>query len=326
VIAPLQGRRILDLGALCAQEPHGLAAALATKLCRQYGAIVVRPLPVGGEPLARHAPLLPDGSSALDRFLNRGKSSGDTTGVFDAAVGDSAALAGIEARVKVRLSVFGPGEDPPMSELGLLALSGLLGIMGEASGPPARLAGHQPAYAAGLAACTGLLAALRAEGEEVVDISLLDVNAWLNWKVAAGTIVLGTAPSRGGDRADWFTVAARDGHVALVYQDKDWPALRDLIGDPALADTRFATRAGRRVNRAALLERLAPWFAARQRSEITAAAQAKRIPIGPVLYPQELLADAQNQARGFLGADGMPTLPLSWDGVRLQGQEETHGG
>ena len=260
MIAPLQGRRILDLGALCAQEPHGLAAALATKLCRQYGAIVVRPLPVGGEPLARHAPLLPDGSSALDRFLNRGKSSGDTTGVFDAAVG------------------------------------------------------------------TGLLAALRAEGEEVVDISLLDVNAWLNWKVAAGTIVLGTAPSRGGDRADWFTVAARDGHVALVYQDKDWPALRDLIGDPALADTRFATRAGRRVNRAALLERLAPWFAARQRSEITAAAQAKRIPIGPVLYPQELLADAQNQARGFLGADGMPTLPLSWDGVRLQGGEETYGG
>ena len=66
--------------------------------------------------------------------------------------------------------VFGPEEDePPVTELGLAALAGLLGIVGEPMpAPPSRLAGHQVAYSAGLAACTALLAALAAGGEETV--------------------------------------------------------------------------------------------------------------------------------------------------------------
>lgn len=319
MVAPLAGRRVLDLGALCAQRPHGLAVSLAARLCASYGAEVVRPLPEGGEPLAEAAPRLPVGGSALDRFLNLGKSSGPAKGRFDVAIGDSEALAAHADGVPVqaRISVFGPGEDPPMSELGLLALSGLLGIVGEPEGPPARLAGHQAAYAAGLAACTGILAALRAGGEEVVDVSLLDVAAWLNWKVAAGTLVLGSSPVRGGDRADWYTVPAKDGHVALVYQEKDWPGLRAAVGDPRLEDERFGTAAGRRRHRAEFLGILGPWFAARTRAEVTAAAQAKRVPVGPVKWPAELLTDAQNTARGFIGPDGMPALPISWNGRRV---------
>jgi crotonobetainyl-CoA:carnitine CoA-transferase CaiB-like acyl-CoA transferase len=322
VPAPLAGRRVLDLGALCAQRPHALAASMAARLCAGYGAEVVRPLPPGGEPFAAAPPLLPGGGSALDRFLNAGKRGGAATGRFDAAIGDRGALAAhaADVPVKVRLSVFGPGEgDPPMTELGLAALSGLLGIVGEAPpAPPARLAGHQVSYAAGLAACPALLAALRAGGEETADVSLLDVTAWLNWKVAAGVMVMGGAPVRGGARVTWFTVPAKDGHVALVYQDKDWPPLRDLIGDPRLKDDpRFATGPARGANRAALLEVIGPWFAARTRAEITAAAQARRVPLGPVAWPAELLEDAQYRARGFLAPDGTPSLPVGWDGRRL---------
>ncbi|WP_421994250.1 CoA transferase [Roseococcus sp.] len=317
--APLAGRRVLDLGALCAQRPHGLAASMAARLCASYGAEVVRPLPEGGEPLAQAAPLLPAGGSALDRFLNLGKQSGPATGRFDVAIGDDAALSAHAAGVPIRarISVFGPGEDPPMSELGLLALSGLLGIVGEAEGPPARLAGHQPAYAAGLAACTGILAALRAGGEEVVDVSLIDVATWLNWKVAAGVLVLGSSPVRGGARADWYTVPVKDGHVALVYQEKDWPGLRAVVGDARLEEERFSTAAGRRQHRVEFLAILGPWFLARTRAEVTAAAQSRRVPVGPVKWPAELLADAQNRARGFLGADGMPVLPIGWNGRRV---------
>ncbi|MDB5415186.1 MAG: hypothetical protein JWR10_3521 [Rubritepida sp.] len=317
--APLAGKRVLDLGALCAQQPHALAASMAAMLCASYGAEVVRPLPEGGEPLANTPPLLPGGGSALDRFLNRGKRTGAAAGPFDVAIGDDAALAAHAADVPIRtrISVFGPGEDPPMSELGLLALSGLLGIVGEASGPPARLAGHQAAYSAGLAACTGLLAALRAGGEEIVDVSLFDVAAWLNWKVAAGVLVLGTAPVRGGERSDWHTMPAKDGHVALVYQEKDWPGLRETVGDPRLLDARFATAALRRANRPEFLAILTPWFTARTRDEITVAAQARRVPIGPVKWPVEVLTDAQNTARGFLASDGMPQLPIGWNGRRV---------
>jgi len=102
-----------------------------------------------------------------------------------------------------------------------------------------------------------------------------------------------------------------------VYQEKDWPPLRDLIGDPRLHDPRFASGPSRTANRAALLKVIGPWFAARTRAEITAAAQARRVPLGPVKWPAELLDDAQYRARGFLAPDGMPVLPAAWDGQRL---------
>lgn len=319
---PLAGRRILDLGAFCAQRPHALAVSMAARLCAGYGAEVIRPLPPGGEPFAQDAPLLPDGASALDRFLSAGKLGGVATGRFDAAIGDRHALAAHRPGVAIqaRISLYGPeDDDPPITELGIAALAGLLGIVGEAMpAPPSRLAGHQVAYAAGLSACTGLLAALYGGGEEMVDVSLLDVAAWLNWKVAAGVMVMGRAPTRSAARVTWFTLPCRDGHMALVYQDKDWPPLRDLIGDPKLRDEAlFGNNARRGANREALLAVLSPWFAARSRREITQAVQALRIPTGPVLWPAELLEDAQFRARDFLAPDGMPALPLGWDGQRL---------
>lgn len=314
---PLAGLRILDLGALCRQRPHALAASMAGKLCCAYGAEVVRPLPPAGEPLADAAPLLPDGSSALDRFLNAGKHIGASGDGFDAAIGDTAALAALaNVPITVRFSVFGPGEDPPTTELALLALSGILEVVGESGQPPARLAGHQPAYAAALAAITALLAALRSRARERIEISLFDVCAWLNWKVAGRMLVDGKTTLRGGPDNDWFTLPAADGHVALVYQEKDWPPLRDLIGDSALAGPDFATMPARRRNRDALVAILTPWFRARTRMEITRAAQARRVPIGPVLWPAELLSDAQYRARGFLAEDGAPHLPVIWNGRR----------
>ena len=297
---PLAGKRILDLSAQCAQQPHALAAAMAGKLCALYGAEVVRP----------DGPMI-DPTQPLGRFLDTGKHP--TGEGFDAAIGD-ANVAG--APILLRFSVFGPGQDPAMSELGLLALSGLLGIVGESHRPPAALAGHQPAYAAGLAGCTALLAALHAGGAETVDISLFDVTCWLNWKVAAAMMVMGEVPTRGGSRADWFTLPASDGHIALVYMEKDYPALRDML---AIEDPRFETRAGRLTHRAEFETLIRPWFAARTREAITREAQSRRIPIGPVRTPAELLTDPQYAARGFVGPGGMPAMPFRANGVRPHG-------
>jgi crotonobetainyl-CoA:carnitine CoA-transferase CaiB-like acyl-CoA transferase len=273
---------------------------MAGKLCALYGAEVVRP----------DGPMI-DPTQPLGRFLDTGKHP--TGEGFDAAIGD-ANVAG--APILLRFSVFGPGQDPAMSELGLLALSGLLGIVGESHRPPAALAGHQPAYAAGLAGCTALLAALHAGGAETVDISLFDVTCWLNWKVAAAMMVMGEVPTRGGSRADWFTLPASDGHIALVYMEKDYPALRDML---AIEDPRFETRAGRLTHRAEFETLIRPWFAARTREAITREAQSRRIPIGPVRTPAELLTDPQYAARGFVGPGGMPAMPFRANGVRPHG-------
>jgi crotonobetainyl-CoA:carnitine CoA-transferase CaiB-like acyl-CoA transferase len=203
-----------------------------------------------------------------------------------------------------------------MSELGLMALSGILAAVQPLQGAPARLGGHQPAYAAGLAAFTALAAGLRAGRPDTADISMFDVACWLNWKAAATALLLGSPAEGGQQRSDWHTLPAADGHVALVYMAKDWPALRDMVGDERLHDPRFATQRARLANLDALDAVLGPWFAARSRAEITREAQARRIPIGPVLSPTELLDDRQHRARGFLGADGMPRLPLLWDGAQ----------
>lgn len=312
--APFAGRRVLDLSARALQLPHALAAAMAGKLVAQFGATVLRPR---GERdlLAALPPLLPDGSSAVARFLLDGRTDAPAEGRFDAVIGDAQATMEGDAAVRLRISVFGPGQDPPMSELGLVALSGLLGVVQPPGQPPHRLGGHQAAYAAGLAAFTALTAGLRAGRREVIDISLFDTACWLNWKAAATAMLLGDAALAGqGAPDEWHTMRARDGHVALVYMAKDWPALRDLVGDPRLHEERFATQTARAANMATLDEVMAPWFASRTRTEITAAAQARRIPIGPVLSPRELLHDAQHATRGFLGARGVPRLPLLLDG------------
>ncbi|WP_204326203.1 CoA transferase, partial [Stenotrophomonas maltophilia] len=69
--------------------------------------------------------------------------------------------------------------------------------------------------------------------------------------------------------------------------DKDWPALCAMVGDPRLAGPDFATASGRRANRDRLVAVLGPWFAARSRAEISAEAEARRLPIGAVRSPLE---------------------------------------
>lgn len=310
--APFAGRRVLDLSAQSVQRPHALAIAMAGKLAAAFGAEVVRPA-AESDPIAGLPPLLPDGSSAVARFLLTGRAAA-ASGGFDAAIGDAQALRGVHAPLLIRISAFGPGEDPPIGELGLMALSGVLNAVQPLQGTPARLGGHQMPYAAGLSAFTALAAGLRAGRPDTVDISLFDVACWLNWKAAATVLLLGGPPVE-ERRSDWHTLPAADGHVALVYMAKDWPALRDLVGDPRLHEPRFATQKQRLANLAALDEVLAPWFAARTRAEITRLAQAKRIPVGPVLSSTELLSDRQHRARGFLAADGMPRLPFLLDGA-----------
>src|SRR5262249_45427094 len=137
-----------------------------------------------------------------------------------------------------------------------LALSGVMDLIGEPEREPLKPGGHQLAYTAGLAAYTGIAASLCRDRDatcEVIDVSLLDAAIWLNWKSAAMGVLGKAAPSRAGKEADWPIVRCLDGWIAVVYQDGDWSALRDLIGDPKLVEPRFATREGRKQHAGELL-------------------------------------------------------------------------
>jgi len=330
-----------------------LAASLATKIVSDLGVRVIKIEPPGGDPVRRLPPFLDKddaGSSAVFQFLNTGKEAvlldleqsrgRDLLAVMltkaDAVVDEAQPTqedGEVGALVRVWLSPFGARPElrsVPASELSILALGGLLDLVGDPARAPLRLGGHQAAYSAGLAAYAGLMAGImgrkRHGAGETVDISLLDVALWVNWKSPAGALMLGRAPTREGPQAEWQVLPCADGYVALVYADKDWPALCRLAREPELAAPEFIDAAGRRSRREEVLQLLTRAFATRTRRELYAEIKDGGIPMGPVFSPRELLEDPQYLARDFmaevshpkLGAFRMPRVPVRWDGAGFQ--------
>jgi crotonobetainyl-CoA:carnitine CoA-transferase CaiB-like acyl-CoA transferase len=324
-----------------------LATSLAGKIAADLGATVLKIEPPGGDPVRRAPPLLSQGESALFQFLNTSKRSvaldlasnagraalGKLLATADAILFEELAsiapLLPAGRATPIEIAAFPLEMDAasrPVSEFTLLALSGLLHMVGEPDRKPLRLGGHQASYAAGLTAFTGLTAALAARDANQkppsVRVSLAEVLQWVNWKAASGADASGTSPGREGKKSEFQIVPCRDGHVAVVYTATQWPATRALVGDPRLDDPKFNTRAGRRQNIGELYAILTPWFSDKTRAEIQSLAQAKGVPFGPVFSPAELLKAEQYVARSFftdiehprLGKLRMPKLPVQWNG------------
>src|SRR3954468_10681796 len=158
-----------------------LSASLAGKIAADLGATVLKVEPPGGDPVRRAPPLLPQGESALFQFLNTSKRSlvldlaseagraslAKLLGTADAVLFEEPAsiapLARAGRATPIEIAAF-PLEmnaaSRPASEFTLLALSGLLHMVGEPDRKPLRLGGHQASYAAGLTAFTGFTAAV----------------------------------------------------------------------------------------------------------------------------------------------------------------------
>ncbi len=338
---PLEPFRIVEVNAPDAPVMTRLATAMAGKIAADLGASVIKIEPACGDPLRFLPPFLANGEaterSALFQFLNTSKRSAATdradlrarlVAAADAVITDDAALIGDAPRVRVLVSPMADRQfpSPPIEQIDILAMSGLMDIVGEPDGPPMKLGGHQCAYTAGLAAFTGMVAALANAGiAEIVDVSILDVALWTNWKTFADRLYSGRAPTRPGTAGEFQVLACADGHAAFVYTEKDWPILVRLFADAGLDAAEFATRPQRQAAGAAINARIAPWFAARTRAEIYAQAKAAGVPLSAVWRLSDLAADPQYIAQQFFadiahpmhGTLRFPTLPLLWNGARF---------
>jgi crotonobetainyl-CoA:carnitine CoA-transferase CaiB-like acyl-CoA transferase len=339
---PLQHFRIVEVNAADASVMTRLATAMAGKIAADLGAEVIKIEPSAGDPLRYMPPFLPQGRpaerSALFQFLNTSKRSFATDDVelktrliaaADAVLTDDAALIdGDGPRVRVLVSPLADRQfpNPPIEQIDVLALSGLMDIVGEPDGPPVKLGGHQCAYTAGLAAFTGMVAALANDGvAETVDVSVFDVALWTNWKTFAERLYTGRSPIRPGALGEFQVLACADGHTAFVYTEKDWPILLRLFDDPVLAGPAFAARGDRQAAPAAINARIAPWFAARTRADIYAAAKQSGVPLSAVWQLSDLAGDPQFIAQKFFadvahplhGPLRLPTLPVVWNGGRF---------
>ena len=260
---PLEQFRIVEVNAADAPVMTRLATAMAGKIAADMGASVIKVEPGAGDPMRFLPPFLPGGEpaerSALFQFLNTSKRSAATdsealraqlVGQADAVITDDISLIGDTPRVRVLVSPMADRQfpSPPIEQIDILAMCGLMDIVGEPDGPPMKLGGHQCAYTAGLAAFTGMVAALANTGvAETVDISILDVALWTNWKTFADRLYSGRAPTRPGTAGEFQVLACADGHAAFVYTEKDWPILVRLFAGAGLEAAEFATRPQRQA-------------------------------------------------------------------------------
>jgi crotonobetainyl-CoA:carnitine CoA-transferase CaiB-like acyl-CoA transferase len=218
------------------------------------------------------------------------------------------------------------GAEP--SEIGVLALSGLLDIIGEPEREPLMIGGHQAAYAAGMAAfaaaMSGIAATKLQQAKEFYTVGCLDVLSWVNWKAVAA-LELGTQPvRREGERAEWQVVSCADGYMAIVYEARDWPGLAAMIGTPTMARLIAAPRKTKLDNFNEYMSEIRGWCAPRTRAEIYTEAKARRIPFGPVFNLDELVSDptfaSDNYLSTFATAGNrtvcVPNLPLKWNNKR----------
>lgn len=214
----------------------------------------------------------------------------------------------------------GPYRDLPASDLTVVALGGLLNMVGFPEREPLQLGGSQAQYATGLAAFTGITAALhyrdRTGEGQLVDISMLETIAFIEWKSGAYYEADGRVRYRVGNQSHWLVMPASDGYIALVYQDADFPGLIRLTGVEELNNPKYATRPDRARYAEEIKALIAPWFAARNKMEIYHEGQAHGVPLGFVATIQDLLESPQYAARDFWKiVDHPATGPVPYPGA-----------
>ena len=319
---PLEGVRVLDLSRL-------LPGPFCSLLLADFGAEVVKVEDLGMGDYARWSPPFYEGAEdtakgALFLGLNRNKSSirlnlKDEGGrevllrlVQDADVVLESFRPGVLDRLGVGYermrevnrgivycAITGYGLDGPLRDrsghdMNYLGLVGLLGLTGEADGPPVQAAGQiADVGGGGLMAAFGILAALRERdrsGEgQVVDVSMADgALSWLAM-TAANYLADGEVPRRGhiplgGMFVCYRPYACADGHVTFgALEPKFFRNFCRGVGREDLIEHQFQSP-GSDAHR-----ELEAIFAARTREEWAAFASEHDCCLEPVLELDEVL-------------------------------------
>lgn len=342
-LSPLSNFTIVEIAGSEAAEMHHLALGLAGKMVADLGAHVIRIVPEAGDPLdgMRVRPWEMAGRrNATKAFLTSSKENLvqmlENAEQIRAILNEAHAILTFGNAIKqptsdclmVRLATLperhpmGTGDNPSIGEIGILALSGLLDVVGSPDREPLALGGHQIAYAAGLSCFSALMAGLfglcgdgSAFAGDTYDVNMLDTANWVNWKVAAAEAFSTKGPpTREGESAEWRVMEAGDGWFAFVVSERDWPQLVDMIGGSSTVSLAES-------DRPAIIDAVEAWAKHLTREEIYRSAQSRRIPFAPVIEPGEMLDDPHCNARGMFseiesltGLFTFPKIPVIWNG------------
>jgi crotonobetainyl-CoA:carnitine CoA-transferase CaiB-like acyl-CoA transferase len=341
-VGALDDVRVLDLTRL-------LPGGFCSLLLADFGADVLKVEDTGLGDYLRWAPPYHDGAedsakSALFLSLNRGKRSirvdlqheRGREVLMDLVARYDVVLESFRPGVLDRLGVgyermravnpglvycaiTGYGQDGPYRaraghDMNYLGLTGMLGLTGEADGPPIQPAGQIADIGGGaLMAAFGIMAALRARersGEgQLVDVSMAD--GALSWlcMVAAAYLADGRAPRRGrlelaGGYVCYRPYACRDGWVTLgALEPKFWQAWCRGVGRPDLIEAQFEPPGS------AAHAEVEQVFARRSRAEWELFAAEHECCLEPVLELEEALQSELARAREMVVEIEQPGVP-----------------
>jgi crotonobetainyl-CoA:carnitine CoA-transferase CaiB-like acyl-CoA transferase len=237
--------------------------------------------------------------------------------VDDGARGRPPAVAAVYARLcedhpRLVIAAFSPyGLDGPKAgwastELTDLAAGGWL-TAPEPGEPPLMPGSSAPLLGVGTLGALGVVLALTARRRsgrgQVVDVAhgeaLLSLLAFPTTVFA----FLGRDDVRIGDRHPYGIYPCADGHLGVsILTQRHWEGLCQLMEQPDLvADPRFADGDLRALPDAvaAIDEIITAWLADRPAQPTFEAAQAMRVPVSIIPSPQQVLASAHYEARGY---------------------------
>ncbi|MDX3452646.1 CoA transferase [Streptomyces sp. ME02-8801-2C] len=202
------------------------------------------------------------------------------------------------------------------------AYGGLATMIGEPDRRPLGLGGEQAAHSAAFVGLYGAMLALRDRDRtgrgDLVEVALSDVAAYMDWKSDVLHDLGGGVPKRAGSsQGGWRVVRAKDGWVGVIFQAQQWPAVVELFGDPRLSAPGLddpEQRAGRSEEWWGVIAEAA---ASREAVELYTEAQRLGLPFGHAADAEDLLADEQLRARGFVLPPGSrrrdaPVVGLPW--------------
>jgi len=144
--------------------------------------------------------------------------------------------------------------------------------------------------------------------------------------------VSGRVVSRNGNRSDTmaphgaFPCSGDDQWCAIaVESDKQWDALRGVLGDPVWGrDDRFRTAEGRLRYQDEIDRHLGQWTSGRSAQEVMHLLQSVGVPAGVVQRSSDLLRDPQLAHRNFfryMDHPEMGNIPYSGHQFRIRGYE-----
>ncbi|MGE0544110.1 MAG: CoA transferase, partial [Dehalococcoidia bacterium] len=309
---PLAGVRVLDFTWV-------LAGPYATRILADLGADVIKiqtetrsqgasgnehPYFVMWNRSKRSAALNIKHPRAVDTFRSLVEQSDIVIDNFSAGVLDRWGIGYAAARRWneriIYLNLTGVGRDGPWRDFvtyapTIHALSGLTYLTNPPGrrdiGPGLSLNDHVSGLAGALAALEALEARRRTGRGTLVDLSQLEVGAYLAGPAYLDLLANGRAAQPQGNRDPFEDVVPNevyrcrdDGWLAITARDDhDWRRLCAAIGDPTLIEDRRLTAVeGRRMHRALVDDRLARWCAEQDADAAMRRLQTAGVPAGVI--------------------------------------------